>query len=132
VIARYWRVWASVEGADDLEPYLRRTGVGDALRTPGNQGALLLRSSANDGQVEFTLLTFWPSWDAIRAFAGDDVSRAVLYPEDRNYFTTCDEQVKHLVVAAWDGITAPPIAPKVAGGDTDARRARRRNRAGRR
>jgi hypothetical protein len=51
--------------------------------------------------VEFILLTFWTSWDAITAFAGDDVSKAVLYPEDHAYFTRCDEQVQHLAVASW-------------------------------
>jgi hypothetical protein len=53
-----------------------------SIRTPGNQGALLLRADGCDGQVEFTLLTFWADWDAITAFAGGDVSTAVLYPED--------------------------------------------------
>jgi len=53
------------ERADELEPYLRRTGVGEALRTPGNQGALLLRADGCDGHVELTLLTFWASWDAL-------------------------------------------------------------------
>jgi hypothetical protein len=56
--------------------------------------------------VEFTLLTFWTSWDAITAFAGDDVSKAVLYPEDHAYFTKWYEQIQHLAVASWDGVQA--------------------------
>jgi heme-degrading monooxygenase HmoA len=107
VIARRWRVWTDQERAGQLEAYLRRTGVGEALRTRGNQGALLLRADARGGHVEFTVLTFWVSWDAITAFAGDDVSRAVLYPEDHAYFTKWDEQVQHLTVASWEGIRAP-------------------------
>jgi heme-degrading monooxygenase HmoA len=107
VIARRWRVWTGEERAEELEPYLGRTGVGEALRTPGNQGALLLRADGRDGHVEFTLLTFWASWDAITAFAGDDVSKAVLYPEDHAYFTRWDEQVQHLAVASWEGVQAP-------------------------
>jgi len=58
--------------------------------------------------VEFTLLTFWASWDAITAFAGDDVSKAVLYPADHAYFTRWDEQVQHLAVASWDSNQAHP------------------------
>jgi heme-degrading monooxygenase HmoA len=107
VIARRWRVWTAPERADELEPYLRRTGVGEALRTPGNQGALLLRSDACDGHVEFTLLTFWTSWEAIIAFAGDEISKAVLYPEDHAYFTKWDGEVQHLAVASCDGVQAP-------------------------
>lgn len=107
MIARRWRVWVARERADEIEPYLRRTGAGEALRTPGNQGALLLRDDDCDGHVEFTLLTFWASWDAIAAFAGDDPGKAVLYPEDHAYFTKWDEQVRHLAVSAWDGFQAP-------------------------
>jgi heme-degrading monooxygenase HmoA len=103
-IARRWRVWTAQDRADDLDKYLWRTGVGEALDTPGNQGALLLRADPRDGEVEFTLLTFWPGWDEIRAFAGDDPNHAVLYPEDRRYFTLWDEQVEHLTVASWVGV----------------------------
>lgn len=102
MIARRWRVWTTEERADELEPYLKRTGAGEALRTSGNQGALLLRAGGCQGQVEFTLLTFWTGWEAITAFAGDDVSKAVLYPQDRSYFTKWDEHVQHLAVASWD------------------------------
>jgi heme-degrading monooxygenase HmoA len=111
VIARRWRVWTARERADELEPYLRRTGVGEALRTPGNQGALLLRADGCDGHVEFTLLTFWTSWAAITAFAGDDVSKAVLYPEDHAYFTKWDEHVQHLAVASGQ----PPCGSRTDG-----------------
>lgn len=107
MIARLWKVWTAHERANRLEPYLRRTGVGEALRTSGNQGALLLRADGRDGDVEFTLLTFWVSWDAITAFAGDDVSKAVLYPEDYAYFTKWDERVQHLAVVSWEGAQAP-------------------------
>jgi heme-degrading monooxygenase HmoA len=102
VIARRWGVWTAQERADELEPYLRRTGVGAALGTPGNRGALLLRADGRAGHVEFTLLTFWASWEAIAAFAGDDVNQAVVYPGDRAYFTAWDEQVEHLAVASWN------------------------------
>ncbi|MEU0569259.1 hypothetical protein ABZ297_28335 [Nonomuraea sp. NPDC005983] len=54
--------------------------------------------------MEFTLLTFWTSWDAIKDFAGDDVTNAVLYAEDHAYFTDWDQHVQHLTVASWSGI----------------------------
>lgn len=80
-----------------------RTGVGDALATPGNLGALLLRR-ADGSRTLFELTTLWPSMHAIRAFAGDDVERAVLYPEDEAYFVAWDQQVEHFVVAAHEGL----------------------------
>jgi heme-degrading monooxygenase HmoA len=103
MIARRWRVWTSIARAEELEPYLQRTGVGDALRTPGNLGALLLR--CDDGaRSEFELTTLWTNVDAIRAFAGEDYERAVLYPEDAELFVAWDEMVRHAVVVTADGL----------------------------
>ena len=104
MIARRWRVWTTHDKAEELEPYLQRTGVGEALSTPGNQGALLLRADGDDGRGEFTLLTFWATWEAITAFAGEDVNKAVLYPQDHAYFTDWDERVEHMTVASWSGL----------------------------
>jgi hypothetical protein len=55
--------------ADALGPYLRATGSGDALRTPGNEDALLLRRDEVE-ETLFELTTPWRSMDAIREFAG--------------------------------------------------------------
>ncbi|AIA01674.1 hypothetical protein SAZ_06275 [Streptomyces noursei ZPM] len=98
MIARSWKVWTTVELAEQVAPYLERTGVGRARDTAGNQGAILMRRPAADGTVEFWLLTFWESEEAIRAFAGDDVGRAVLYPEDEAHFTRAAAEVDHFAV----------------------------------
>jgi len=37
-------------------------------------------------RTEFITLSLWDSLDAIRAFAGDDIEAAGLYPEDARYF----------------------------------------------
>ena len=40
----------------------------------------------DDGeQTEFITLSMWESRDAIRAFAGEDIEAAVLYPEDERF-----------------------------------------------
>ena len=44
----------------------------------------MLRRDAGD-RTEFITLSLWDSLDAIRAFAGDDIEAAVLYPEDARY-----------------------------------------------
>jgi heme-degrading monooxygenase HmoA len=36
-------------------------------------------------RTEFITLSLWESEDAIRAFAGDDIEAAVLYPDDERY-----------------------------------------------
>jgi heme-degrading monooxygenase HmoA len=44
----------------------------------------MLRRDQGD-RTEFVTLSLWDSLDAIRAFAGDDIEAAVLYPEDVRY-----------------------------------------------
>lgn len=44
------------------------------------------------------LVTLWDSWEAIRAFAGTDVERAVFYPEDERYLIRRDLTVMHYEV----------------------------------
>jgi heme-degrading monooxygenase HmoA len=102
MIARRWRVWTTSALADELEPYLQRTGLGDALAVAGSRGHLLLRGDDQGGEVEFTLITFWDSMAAVRAFAGESYDRAVLYDEDARYFTRFDERVDHLRVISRD------------------------------
>jgi len=41
----------------------------------------------------------WESVDAIRAFAGDDIEAAVLYPEDERYLVDGRSTVTHYEVA---------------------------------
>jgi hypothetical protein len=36
-------------------------------------------------RAEIVALSFWDSREAIEAFAGPDIERAVLYPEDEKY-----------------------------------------------
>ncbi len=104
MIARRWRVWARRDHAEQVEPYLRDTGVGKALGTPGNAGALLLRDDAGGDEVEFTLITFWDSLEAVRAYAGERYLEAVLYPADRVHFSRWDAHVSLLSVPAHDGL----------------------------
>ncbi|MBS0517373.1 MAG: hypothetical protein JSR90_01705 [Proteobacteria bacterium] len=65
---------------------------------PGHRGAWLLRRDL-DGQVEFLVLTLWDSLDAIRAFAGGDLSVAVVEPEGRAALETFDDFASHYDVA---------------------------------
>lgn len=101
MIARTWHGAVRVADAERYHAYLLDTGVPDYRRTPGNLGVYLLRRA--DGDVaHFLLLTFWESWDAIRAFAGDDVERARYYPEDERYLLELEPTVTHYEVLQQD------------------------------
>jgi antibiotic biosynthesis monooxygenase (ABM) superfamily enzyme len=81
VIARVWRGWASPENAPAYErlvstevlPGIARRGI------HGYRGAYLLRRDVGD-EVEFSTILLFDSFDALRAFAGDDYERAYVPP----------------------------------------------------
>jgi heme-degrading monooxygenase HmoA len=105
MIARVWRGVVRTPDADAYAEYIRETGFAEYGRTPGNRGAWLLRRD-EDGTTEFVTLSLWESLAAIRAFAGDDIEAAVLYPEDERYLVG-ESTIAHYDVA--DQI-APPAA----------------------
>jgi heme-degrading monooxygenase HmoA len=63
----------------------------------GHRGARVLRRD-DGGQVEFLVMTFWDSMDAVRRFAGEDPERAVVEPEARAVLAEYDELVRHYEV----------------------------------
>jgi heme-degrading monooxygenase HmoA len=56
----------------------------------------MLRRDDGD-RAEFVTLSMWDSVDAIKAFAGEDIEAAVLYPEDERYLVG-ESRVTHYEV----------------------------------
>ena len=97
MIARLWHGAVPASRAEEYGRYLEKTGLPDYRATPGNRGVRVLRRAEGD-VVHFLLVTFWESWDAIRAFAGDDVDRARYYPEDEAFLIELEPRVVHYEV----------------------------------
>ena len=97
MVARTWR--GAVAAADEAAymEVLDRTGVAEARGTPGNRGVMVLSRKRGDA-AELLFVSFWEDEAAIRAFAGDDIGRAVFYPEDERYLTEKDLHVDHWTV----------------------------------
>ena len=98
MIARIWSGAVRTPDADDYAGYIQKTGFAEYGRTPGNRGAWLLRR-ADGGTTEFIALSLWDGLDAIRAFAGEDIEAAVLYPEDERYLIGGESRTAHYEVA---------------------------------
>ena len=94
MIARTWRGATSAADAEAYLDYLRRTGLAAYADTPGHRGTLALRRVV-DGRAEFFLVSLWESEEAIRRFAGDELGRAVFYPEDDRFLVGRDHHVDH-------------------------------------
>jgi heme-degrading monooxygenase HmoA len=97
MIARTWRGATSADDADAYLEYLHVTGLAEFRRTEWNRGALALRSIEGN-RAEFVILSLWDSEDAIRRFAGEDISKAVFYPEDDRFLIERDHDVFHYEV----------------------------------
>jgi hypothetical protein len=54
---------------------MRTVAMPDYRSTPGNKGTYALRR-VEDSTAHFLMVTFWDSEEAIRAFAGNDISMA--------------------------------------------------------
>jgi heme-degrading monooxygenase HmoA len=96
------RVWSGATHADDADAYLdylHRTGLAEYSNTPGHRRTITMRRIAGD-RAEFLLVTLWDSLDAVRAFAGDDLERAVFYPEDDRFLVARDDRVSHYDVVS--------------------------------
>jgi heme-degrading monooxygenase HmoA len=100
MMARTWRGATRAEDADAYLEYLEKTGFSEYRATPGNRGVLGLRRVTGD-RAEFLLVTLWDSEEAIRKFAGDDIERAVFYPEDDRFLVEREEHVNHFEVVKW-------------------------------
>src|SRR3954447_14158689 len=96
MIARLWRGATTAADADAYLEYLDRTGLQEYAATPGARGTLTMCRLDGEG-AEFVLVSLWDSMDAVRAFAGEEVERAVFYPEVDRFLIAGDERVTH-----WD------------------------------
>jgi heme-degrading monooxygenase HmoA len=97
MIARTWRGAVRAEDAEAYAEYIRGTGLAEYAATPGNRGAWLLFRRDGD-RAEVLTVSLWASLEAIHGFAGDDVERAVFYPEDERYLLERDLTASHWVV----------------------------------
>ncbi|WP_214322264.1 hypothetical protein [Nonomuraea sediminis] len=99
MIVRTWRGFTPAAKADEYEEVLRRTGLADYVGTPGNKGAYFTRREHGD-RTEFFVISMWESWEAVKAFAGDEPEVAVYYPEDDEYLLEKEHTVDHYEVFA--------------------------------
>ena len=97
MVARVWTGAVRPHDADTYADYIRATGFAEYAETPGNRGAWMLRRDEGD-RTEFITLSYWQSREAIKAFAGEDIEEAVLYPEDERYLIDGESSVRHYEV----------------------------------
>ena len=94
MIARIWRGWTRAEDEAAYVDYLEATGAPAARGTPGNCGFYILHRVFGD-RAEFVTMSLWDSLESVRGFAGDDIEKAVFYPEDERFLVDRELTVAH-------------------------------------
>jgi heme-degrading monooxygenase HmoA len=96
---RTWSATAARAGAKDYSCYFAGTLLPQLRELPGFAGAYLLRRDlGKDGIAELTAHTFWDFPEAIRAFAGDDITAAIVEPEAQAMLLDFDRTAAHRTV----------------------------------
>ncbi len=97
MFAREWKARTPYKHKDGFINYLYETGIKDTSSTKGFKGSQILTRDLED-KVEIILITYWDSLESIKAFAGEDIGIARLYPEDEKYELEPDTFVLHYEV----------------------------------
>ena len=97
MMVRLWSCRAPLEKASGYVDFFREKIVPQLRGIGGHRGATVLQRPL-EGEVEILVLTRWDSMDAIRAFAGDEPTRAVVEDEAKTFLKEYDSRVKHFDV----------------------------------
>ncbi len=97
MMVRWWSCRAPLEKAEGYVSFFREKIVPQLREIDGHCGASVLQRPL-EGEVEILVLTRWDSMDAIRAFAGEDPTRAVVEDEAKVFLNEFDSRVKHFEV----------------------------------
>jgi hypothetical protein len=97
MIARHWRGWTKTHDADPYEHFLKTRVLPGLRHIEGYKGGYILRRDAA-AEVEFVVVNFFDSLDAVRRFAGPDYSVPVFEPEAKQLLSRIEPIAVHYEV----------------------------------
>lgn len=93
-ITRVWHGKTSLKDGDAYLHFLLNKGTSEYRGIPGNK-SVKIWSTRDKQEQHFFTVTEWRDLDSLKAFAGDDYTRARYYPEDEGMLLEFEEQVAH-------------------------------------
>jgi heme-degrading monooxygenase HmoA len=100
VVAREWRGRVAPARADEYYQYL--LGCVAKIRSiPGSLGVEVMRRN-EAGAVEYVVISYWESREAIKAYAGQDIEKPHHLPKDRELLLELPTRVLHYDVTYTD------------------------------
>ena len=100
VVAREWRGRVAPANADEYHQYLLG-GVAKIRTTPGSLGVEVMRRN-EAGAVEYVVISYWESREAIKAYAGQDIEKPHHLARDREFLLGLPTRVLHYDVTFTD------------------------------
>ena len=100
LVAREWKGRVAPARAGEYHEYLLG-GVAKLRSVPGSLGVQVMRRE-EAGAVEFTVISYWESREAIKAYAGQDIERPHHLPKDRELLLELPKRVLHYDVTHTD------------------------------
>lgn len=94
IITRSWHGTVKKQDAEEYLEYLIESGIADYKSIAGILNVEILRRI--DGEVcHFHTVTQWKSYEDIKAFSGEDYTKAKYYPKDKEFLLELEEEVQH-------------------------------------
>ena len=100
VVAREWKGRVAPARADEYYRYLLE-GVTKIRSVPGSLGVEVMRRN-EAGAVEYVVISYWVSREAIKAYAGQDIEKPRHLPKDRELLLELPTRVLHYDVTYTD------------------------------
>ena len=97
MIARRWHGRVPATRADEYLKLMTDVGLADYRSTQGNRGAWCLHRKEGD-VLHVEMLTLWDDFEAIRRFAGDELTKAKYYDFDADFLLELEPSVTHFEV----------------------------------
>jgi len=90
-----WRGRVPNARAAEYQKYLDESGVQKLRAIKDNLGTQMFRRDLGDGTTEFVVISYWPSRDAIHAYAGADIEKVHDLPRDKEFLIEPEKVVRH-------------------------------------
>jgi heme-degrading monooxygenase HmoA len=100
IVAREWKGRVAPARADEYYAYLH-AGVQKMRAIAGYVGVEILRRD-EPSAVGFTVISYWETREAIKAYAGEDIEKPHHLPRDREMLLELPERVLHYDVTYTD------------------------------
>ena len=97
MIARRWHGRVPAVQAEEYLRLMEQVGLPDYRSTERNRGGWCLHRREGD-LVHVEMFTFWDDLEAIRRFAGDDLTKAKYYDFDPDFLLELEPEVTHFEV----------------------------------